>query len=296
MRKKGARKYSGKNGNGFGSRIAGEIRSNKKVTVVYIVLRTITLGVMIRAIFLGQWESVFTCILTLVLFTVPHFLERKLRITLPSLLESIAFFFVFCAEILGEIGCYYVKYSFWDTMLHTVSGFIFAAFGFCIVDMLNRNKKIRFELSPASLAVVAFCFSMTTGVIWEFFEFAADMILHTDMQKDFFIERFSSVTLDPAVSNTPIAVEGIKGALIQLADGRTVALEGGYLDIGLIDTMKDLFVNFIGAALFSLIGYFYVKHRGKGVIAPNFIPVVKDDATADAESCTNTDEGNINKT
>jgi hypothetical protein len=28
--------------------------------------------------------------------------------------------------------------------------------------------------------------------------------------------------------------------------------------------MKDLLVNFIGAAVFSTIGYFYVKHRGEG--------------------------------
>ena len=44
------------------------------------------------------------------------------------------------------------------------------------------------------------------------------------------------------------------------------------LDIGLLDTMKDLFVNFIGAVVFSVIGYFYVKGRGKGTFASRFIP------------------------
>ena len=280
------------------SRVIELIRENKKATVVYLILRTITIGVMVRAVFLGQWESVFTCVLALVLFTVPHFLERKLRISLPSALEIVAFCFVFCAEILGEIGCYYVKYSFWDSMLHTVSGFIFAAFGFCIVDMLNREKRIRFELSPASLAIVAFCFSMTTGVIWEFFEFAADLFLHTDMQKDFFVERFSSVTLDAMASNTPVEVESIVGTSVLLADGRIVTLDGGYLDIGLFDTMKDLFVNFIGAVIFSVIGYFYVKHRGKGIIAPNFIPVVDplDEENKETEEITqNEDQTENNK-
>jgi len=258
--------------------LVGEIKANKKVAAVYLILRTITLGVMVRAIFLGQWESVFTCVLTLALFTVPSVIEKKLRISLPSALEIVAFCFVFCAEILGEIGCYYIKYSFWDTMLHTVSGFIFAAFGFCIVDMLNRNKNIRFSLSPLSLAVVAFCFSMTTGVIWEFFEFFADLLFHTDMQKDFFVERFSTVTLDATANNIPVEIESIIGTAVKLADGREVAFDGGYLDIGLIDTMKDLLVNFVGAVIFSFIGYFYVKHRGKGLIAPNFIPVVESDS------------------
>ena len=268
-------------------RVVKEIQENKKAAAVYFILRAITVTVMVRAVFLGQWESVFTCLLALVLFTVPSFLEKKLRISLPSVLETVAFCFVFCAEILGEIGCYYVKYRFWDSMLHTVSGFIFAAFGFCIVDMLNREKRIRFELSPASLAIVAFCFSMTTGVIWEFLEFFAEMFLHTDMQKDFFITRFSSVTLDPLASNTPIEVESIVGTAIHLVDGSVVMLEHGYLDIGLIDTMKDLFVNFIGAVVFSFIGYFYVKHRGKGRIAPNFIPVVE---PSDKELSENTEE------
>ena len=48
----------------------------------------------------------------------------------------------------------------------------------------------------------------------------------------------------------------------------------GYLDIGLYDTMEDLFVNFIGALTFSVFGYFYIKHRGKGRIAKAFIPTI----------------------
>ena len=64
--------------------------------------------------------------------------------------------------------------------MHTTSGFMFAAFGFCIVDLMNRSKNIRMELSPATLAVVAFCFSMTIGVLWEFFEFGVDQLTHAD--------------------------------------------------------------------------------------------------------------------
>ncbi len=257
--------------------LTDQIKQNKKAAIVYFTLRIITIAVMVRCIFLGQWESVFTCLLALTLFFLPPFVEKAFRINLPTTLEIIAFVFVFCAEILGEIGCYYIKYSFWDTMLHTVSGFIFAAFGFCLLDMFNRSKRFSFELSPLSLALVAFCFSMTIGVLWEFFEFAADYILRTDMQKDFILSEISTVTLDPTNSNTAVKLNDIVQTTIHHADGSVTVVEGGYLDIGIYDTMKDLFVNFIGAVVFSAFGFIYVKQKGKGKLASQFIPVVDEE-------------------
>ncbi len=256
-------------------------KHDKKATIVYFVLRLITIGVLIRSIFNQQWEAVFTCWLTLVLFLIPEFVEKNFKVELPTALEIVAFIFVFCAEILGELGCYYVKYSFWDSMLHTVSGFMFAAFGFCLVDILNRNNRFSFKLSPVFLSLVAFCFSMTTGVLWEFFEFLADSLLHTDMQKDFIVQNISTVTLDQTTSNLAIQLNDITQTVILHADGSETVVMGGYLDIGIIDTMKDLFVNFIGAVIFSVIGYFYVRDEGNNKIASSFIPVVEDGPTTD---------------
>ena len=209
------------------------------------------------------------------LYLLPHFIEKSFRIELPTTLEIIAFVFIFCAEILGEIECYYIRYPLWDTMLHTTSGFVFAAFGFCLLDMLNRNKKLSLNLSPLSLSLVAFCFSMTVGVLWEFFEFGADYFLRFDMQKDTLLSGLSTVTLDITNSNTAVLLDDITKTVIEHANGTITVIEGGYLDIGIYDTMKDLFVNFIGAVVFSFIGYFYVKHRGKGKIAKQFIPIVE---------------------
>ncbi len=255
-------------------KLIDQIKKNKTAFVVYCVMRVIVVGVIVRCAFEGRWESVFVGMLALILFLLPPFIERTFHLTLPTTLEVLVFAFVFCAEILGEIGCYYMKYPFWDTMLHTVNGFMFAAFGFCLVDIFNRNKRFRFELSPVFLAIVAFCFSMTIGILWEFFEFSGDLLFATDMQKDFVIPRVSTVTLDPTVSNTPVVIRDIVSTQIFTADGQCITVDGGYLDIGLIDTMKDLFVNFIGAVVFSIIGYFYVRHKGKGKIANRFIPIV----------------------
>ena len=246
----------------FKSLIA-QTRKNKIKFAVYMVLRLIILLVMINSIIKGAYENVFVCILALVLFMIPAFIETNFGISLPTLLEIIIFLFIFAAEILGEIDCYYVKFAHFDTILHTINGFICAAVGFSLVDIFNRNPRIKFKLSPIFLAIVAFCFSMTIGVMWEFFEFGCDMFFHTDMQKDYIINSISSVTLDETHSNTPVIIDNINEVIV---NGEKLKL-GGYLDIGLIDTMKDLFVNLIGALVFSIIGYFYISSRGKNKLA-----------------------------
>ena len=184
--------------------------------------------------------------------------------------------FIFAAEILGEISAVYTTFKGWDTMLHTLNGFLCAAIGFSLVDLLNRNERFSLSLSPAFMSIVAFCFSMTIGVLWEFFECGMDQLLLLDMQKDAVVHEISSVMLDPAGRNTPTVIRGITDVIV-VANGEEISLGlGGYLDIGLLDTMKDLFVNFIGAAVFSWIGYFYVKSRGQGRFASRFIPKVLD--------------------
>lgn len=245
-----------------------ELQEHKSSFLVYVILRLAVLLMMVLQLFNGNYENVFLCLLTLVLLMVPSFIQVNLKIELPTTLEIIILLFIFAAEILGEIQAYYIRFPGWDTLLHTVNGFLAAAIGFSLVDLLNRNEKVKFQLSPAFTAIVAFCFSMTIGVIWEFFECGMDLFLGFDMQKDTVLHSITSVMLDPTKGNHPVTIEGIKDVAV---NGEILGL-GGYLDIGLLDTMKDLFVNFIGAVVFSVIGFFYVKSRGKGKMARRFIP------------------------
>ena len=260
----------------MGKALRMELREHKSSFIVYMTLRALVILVMILQILNRNFENVFLCALTLVLLIMPSLIQINLKIELPTALEIIMLLFIFAAEILGEIQAYYEKIPMWDTVLHTLNGFLMAAIGFALVDILNRNKKISFQLSPAFLAVVAFCFSMTIGVIWEFFEFGMDQIFHLDMQKDTIVNTIYSVMLDPAGGNHVVGVTGIRDVAV---NGEALGL-GGYLDIGLLDTMEDLLVNFIGATVFSIIGYFYVKNRGKGKFARRFIPRLK---TKDAD-------------
>ena len=245
-----------------------ELREHRSSFIVYFTLRALVIATMILQILNRNYENVFLCALTLLLLIMPSLMQITFRVELPTTLEIIILIFIFAAEILGEIREFYLIFPFWDTALHTLNGFLAAAIGFSLVDLLNRSERTVFNLSPLFTAIVAFCFSMTIGVVWEFFEFGMDQLAGFDMQKDTVIHVIRSVTLDPAGHNVPYEISGITETVV---NGQELGL-GGYLDIGLIDTMQDLIVNFIGAFVFSVIGFFYVKNRGKGKLAGRFIP------------------------
>ncbi|MBR5460483.1 MAG: hypothetical protein IKV53_06405 [Clostridia bacterium] len=247
-----------------------EIKAKKGSFTVYVILRMIVLLILIRSFFRADYEGMFYCVLTLILFFLPSLLAKRFKIELPSALESIIFIFIFSAEILGELNSAYITIPHFDTALHTVNGFICAAFGFALVDMLNRGGQ-KISLSPLYLCIVAFCFSMTIGVLWEFFEFFMDTVFARDMQKDTVISVIRSVKLHPEGKNIPVTLDGITSVTV---NGRELGL-GGYLDIGLYDTMKDLLVNFVGAVVFCFIGYFSLKGR-KSQVVEGLVPKTVD--------------------
>ena len=246
---------------------------NKSLTIVYFLLRFAVIAVMVREIAIRNWNNVFMCVLTLVLFLLPSIIERRLKIDVPNALEMIILFFIFAAEILGEIGEFYLNVPHWDTMLHTINGFMMAAIGFAMIDILNRSPKFHISLSPLFVSFVSFCFSMTIGVFWEFFEYGVDVFFKMDMQKDTVISSISSVAINPDGINVANRITGITHSTITgFRNGELVetVIQGGYLDIGLVDTMKDMLVNCVGAIVFSIVGYFYIHGRGR--IAAALIP------------------------
>lgn len=244
-----------------------EARGRKRVTAVYFILRFAVIATMIAQIFNGDWNSVFLCVLTLILFLIPMIIDRRFHIELPNTLQIIILLFIFAAEILGEIHEYYLQFPHWDSMLHTINGFLMAAIGFSLIDILNESERFSIKLSPLFVALVSFCFSMTVGVLWEFFEYGMDVFFLTDMQKDTVLTSVTSVLFEPSGRNIPVTIP-IESVVI---NGQSWNY-GGYVDVGLHDTMADLFVNFIGAFVFSIIGLFYIKGRSRGGFARQFIP------------------------
>lgn len=246
------------------------VYSDKKTLFVYVLLRALIIFCMIREFFHGNMQNVMLCVFSLVLFLMPSFIEKTFKIDLPSTLEIIIFLFIFSAEILGEINNFYGNFPGWDSILHTLNGFLCASIGFSLVYLLNENSK-SIKLSPIFVVLVSFCFSMTVGVAWEFFEYGMDTFFNLDMQKDKYVYNIKTVTLDPEHDNNVVNVNGIDYAILyDKNDNKLVELDG-YLDIGLHDTMKDLIVNFIGAVIYSIFGYLYIIDHNKHKLAGKFI-------------------------
>ena len=251
------------------------MRKSKAELAAYFLLRGAVLVVLVLELLSRQWFNVFLCFLTLLLFMIPSIVERRLQLELPGPLEIVILCFIFSSAILGEIAEFYLKVPGWDTLLHTLNGFLMAAIGFSLIDLLNRSPRFHISLSPFFVAFVAFCFSMTTGILWEFLEYAIDHLFHMDMQKDFLVSSVSSVSLNPDGVNVPVVLRDIHSATLVYEEAgalRETVIEGGYLDIGLRDTMKDLLVNCLGALVFSCIGVVYLRRRGKGRLADSLIP------------------------
>ncbi|WP_286683911.1 MULTISPECIES: hypothetical protein [Collinsella] len=264
---------------GFISRAKETMRSKRAeqpvVFVLYFVLRALVLVTLVRSAFLGHYEHMMLCVLTLVLLLVPSLIEHTLDIELPDLLESIILLFIFAAEILGEIDAFYIRIPFWDTILHTTWGFLCAGIGFALFDILNRSDSSKIKLTPLYMAVSAVAFSMCIGACWEIFEYLADSFIGVDMQKDTLVQTINTVWLDPTNSNVTIPVRDIVSTQITLASGEVIQIPGGYLDIGIHDSMADLIVNLIGALVFAVIGFAYVKTRDSNSLAARFIPRVR---------------------
>ena len=240
---------------------------------IYLILRFLVVICMILQIIRGDLNNALLCLLSLVLLFAPLFIQNKYEITLPDSLEISIYLFIFSAEILGEINNFYGIIPHWDTCLHTINGFLATAVGFSLVDLLNKNSK-DINLSPFYLCLVAFCFSMTIGILWEFFEYGGDKLMKFDMQKDTLITNVSSVYLNPDNENKHVVVDNIGKTEIFDKDGKLLyVIDGGYLDIGLNDTMKDLFVNFIGALVFSFFAYIGLKNNKRSSVVKNFVPI-----------------------
>ena len=244
-------------------RLTKKEKKKRKINlIVYLLLRILVIVSMIGQGLNHNWNNVILCILTLVLFTLPGLISKRFHITLPETFEIIVYLFIFSAEILGEIQNFYGIFQHWDTILHTLNGFLCAAIGFSLVDILNHNEDFHINMSPSFAALVAFSFSMTVGVMWEFVEYSVDHYLEKDMQKDKIVDKIQSVKINPEGLNIPVVLEDITRTEIYSNNGEKVTtIDGGFLDIGINDTMKDLIVNFLGAFVFSIFGYLYTKNK-----------------------------------
>lgn len=166
------------------------------------------------------------CILGLIVILLPGIIERKISIEIPSRMMILFILFIYASTFLGEVRSFYYRIPHYDTLLHTFSGGMIAALGFSIIAFLNNSDKIPVTLSPAFVACFTLCFALSIGCLWEIYEFLVDGMLNTNMQK-FALENGTNLS------------------------GR----------LAVVDTMKDLIVDAIGAFVISCVGYISLKHK-----------------------------------
>ena len=207
-----------------------------KLEIFYIVIRILSLVLFISNIIFAVFTNddshrsrlIFNTVQSGLMFVFtffPGYIEKKGNVDIPNFMEIIFVVFCLCHFILGEISDFYIKVPHWDSILHTISGSMFAILAFSLIGLLNDSKKV--SLSPIFVALFALSFSMAVGACWEIVEFGVDCIFGTNMQ------RFdNSFTRDPLMGQ-----------------------------IALMDTMKDLILDFLGALLICIIGFLGMKSK-----------------------------------
>lgn len=166
------------------------------------------------------------CILGIAVMFLPSMLERRLRIAIPGFMYIPFVIFLYAAIYLGEIRSFYYRIPHWDLILHGFSGVMLGALSFSVIALLNDAKTVKVSLSPAFVALFAFCFAVAMGVVWEFYEYSLDGLLGLNMQK--------------------------------------FALENGEALVGraaLVNTMRDLLIDAFGAMAMAGVGYVATKYR-----------------------------------
>ena len=175
-----------------------------------------------------EWEGIFSLTFALILFMLPSIFSRRTKIKIPATFQLTFSLFIFASLYLGEVHDFYYRFRWWDSMLHSVSAVLLGYFGFLLIFTLNKDKNMHLKLSPFFIALFTFCFAMTMGILWEIFEFIIDGLFGANMQKARYLEELYGVF-----------------------DTR----------FGVLDTMKDLIVDAIGALFVAINSYFFCKKR-----------------------------------
>ena len=170
---------------------------------------------------------------------LPGIISRKISIQIPNGMHIMFAIFLFCAIYLGEVRSFFYHVKHWDVLMHAIGSGMLGALGFSFVTLLNKSGNVPVNLSPLFVALFAFCFSITLGVLWEIYEFIFDGVFGLNMQK------------------------------FSLADGYPLIGRAA-----LMNTMKDLIVDVFGALCISIIGYVSLKYK-KGWVEKMLIKKIR---------------------
>lgn len=172
---------------------------------------------------------------------LPLILEKIIKIKLPFYIVFVFLAFALGALWCGEINDFYIRYSWWDDVLHTISGFYIAAIGFFVISIINEKRSKEQRLGPGFVQLFSFILAIASEAVWEIFEFSMDSLFKTNMQRAYESESFKN-----------------NGPVDNISDPNFNALVGRD---ALIDTMGDMIEVLIGAFIMCIIGYILLKYE-----------------------------------
>lgn len=199
------------------------------------------------SIHLKNIEFIIISIATIFILWAPWLVQKWMHIEFTPAMKILILLLALSCALLGHVWKVYYSIQLWDKILHCYFGFLFAAFGYIIPQMADRKNG---KNAPRGLCILSALMAvLTVSVIWEFIEFGCDTIFHMDMQNDYVVHRITSYNLGDIRKGEQKAIENITSVVV---NGKDLGL-GGYLDIGLYDTMYDMLAAAIGAAVFCLL-------------------------------------------
>lgn len=227
---------------------------NKSSVIIWILLFLLILISSIISLLTKEYRNCIIAIFTIIVISIPRLLEKKYNLKFTNTFKILIYLFIFCNSVLGEIYHFYINYKYWDFILHMIGGFIFTGICLSLIHKYNLNLLL--------VIILTISFSMTVSLSWEFVEYGFDKILDTDMQKDTLLSDISSVNVDNVKNYKEEDVPDIYETILYDENKNVLKIiKGGYLDIGLNDTMSDLEANFMGSLLFWLINYLSIYNK-----------------------------------
>ena len=233
--------------------------------IIYIIFNTIVVGILISKLISRDYYGILFCMISLILFLLPNVISKAFNLIIPVHLKIFILLFVFSSQVFGEVYHLYVTFPCYDIILHVLGGFYISSLGFSLIFLLDKKR----NFNKVLVCLFIFSFSMTVGVLWEFFEYSIDKVLGKNMQKD---TAVNSIITNYRYIDVPVKLYNIDHTILYNKYGKEIYyIKDGYLDIGLSDTISDLFSNLVGAFLFTTLSYLYFNDRKKYSLVGRFI-------------------------
>ena len=174
-------------------------RFHRRLTITLQVLLLIGAGLSLAQ---GRWLTGVVTLAIVMITLLPVAIGKRFGVTIPPEFEVLAVTFVYASLFLGEVHGYYVKFWWWDVVLHTGSGLILGILGFLLVYVLNEKDSVELDMKPGFVALFAFMFAVSLGTVWEIFEFGMDQVFGLNMQKSGLIDTMWDLIVDAAGAGT----------------------------------------------------------------------------------------------